>query len=579
MLLASFVALILFTVISFLIVFVIAVAIAKPTKPVISAKSVLVLDLSTALNDQSQNKPLNAFLGNSNTSEPGLYDVVRMLRFAKNDSTIKGLYIKADDNANGFAASEELRKAILDFKQSKKFVIAYGEVMSEQAYYVATAADKVYCNPTGGLEFNGLSSNLYFIKGLLDKLEIDPQIFYAGKFKSATEPLRVTQMTDANRLQTTVWLNDLYNNFLVETSEARNIDTATLHRLANAGAIQTPNDALKNNLIDGLKYDDEVRDEILTDLHEKEDAKINYVPFSKYAQAVSFRQDGNDRIALIYAQGDIVSGDGKELEIGSDNYVRLIRKARLDDDVKAIVLRVNSPGGSSLASDIIWREISLARQVKPVVVSMGDLGASGGYFISCNANEIYADATTITGSIGVFSIVPNFQSFFKDKLGITFDGVKTATYADIGNIGRPLTPQEKVFMQASVDSIYYTFKSRVAEGRNKNIDYIDSIAQGRVWTGERAIGVGLVDKIGTLSDAVREAALLAKTNSYYIKEYPEPKGLLEQLRENGIGNSVKENTAEEQIGKRQYQLLMKMKNFQSMIGTPQTRLPFDFQIH
>jgi len=576
--LASFLALFIFSVISFFIAIVFLVVLSTPQKPIINPNGVLVLDLSDGFKEQSQSNPLASITGNGVSYQPGLYDVVRMLRYAKNDPNIKGLYIEAGENANGFAASEELRQAILDFKQNKKFVVAYGETISEKAYFVATTADKVYCNPTGGLEFNGFSSQLYFLKGLLDKLEIDPQIFYAGKFKSATEPLRVTQMTDANRLQTTVWLGDLYSNFLSTVSAARNIDTATLHNLANTGAVQTAADALNNNLVDGLKYDDEVKGEILESSGKKGTGEINFISFAKYAKAVNYKQDGTEKIALIYAQGDIVSGDGKDDQIGSSDFIRYIRKARLDNNVKAIVLRVNSPGGSALASDVIWREISLAKQDKPVVVSMGDVAASGGYFISCNADEVYADATTITGSIGVFSIIPNLQSFFKDKLGVTFDGVKTATYADIGNAGRPLTAQEKMFMQADVDSIYHTFKSRVAEGRKKDIDYIDSIAQGRVWTGIRAIDVGLVDKTGSLSDAVREAAKLAKVTSYYVKEYPETKSLLEQIRDNGINKSVKENSIEEQIGKQQYTLLMRLKNVQEMFGTPQAKLPFDFEI-
>jgi protease IV len=576
---ASFLALFIFSVIAFFISLVFVIALTRPVKPEIETNSVLVLDLSDNFKEQSQSNPLASFTGNGDTYSPGLYDVVRMLHYAKYDSNIKGLYLKVENNANGFASSEELRQAILDFKSSKKFVIAYGETISEKAYFVATVADKIYCNPTGGLEFNGFSSDLYFMKSLLDKLEIDLQIFYAGKFKSATEPLRVTQMTDANRLQTSVWLGDLYNNFLVQTSAARNVDTATLHNLANTGAIQTAQDALSSKLVDALEYDDEVKSEILELSGKKESNIINFVSLADYAKAADFRQSGNNKIALIYAQGDIVGGDGKDDEIGSSNYVRLIRDARLDDNVKAIVLRVNSPGGSALASDVIWREISLAKKDKPIIVSMGDVAASGGYFISCDADEVYADATTITGSIGVFSIVPNLQSFFKDKLGVTFDGAKTAPFADMGNAGRPLTAQEKMFMQSGVDSIYHTFKSRVAEGRNKDIDYIDSIAQGRVWTGERAIGVGLVDKIGTLSDAVKEAAKLAKINSYSIKEYPEPKGLLEQLRDDGITKSIKENAVEEQIGKQQYSLLIKMKNVQEMFGIPQAKLPFDFDIH
>ncbi|MGI8951319.1 MAG: signal peptide peptidase SppA [Chitinophagaceae bacterium] len=576
---ASFLALVIFSVIAFFILALIVGSAIQPSKPDIGSKAVLVLDLSTDFKEQAQSNPLSSISGDPSSDQPGLYDIVRMIHYAKSDSSIKGIYIKADDNANGFGNSEELRQALIDFKQSKKFVIAYGEVITQKAYYVANVADKIYCHPTGGIEWNGFSSDLFFIKNLLDKLQIQPQIFYAGKFKSATEPLRVTKMTDANRLQTTVWLGDLYNNFLLQVSKARNIDTATLHQLAINGSIQTANDALKNNLVDGLKYDDEIKSEILNRLSLKQKDEINFVSFGKYAKAVDFKNsNGKDKIAIIYAQGDIVGGKGEDGEIGSDNFKNIIRKARLDDNIKAIVFRVNSPGGSSLASDVIWREISLAKQSKPVVVSMGNVAASGGYFISCNADSIFADAQTITGSIGVFSIIPNMQSFFQNKLGITFDAVKTAPYADLGTASRPLTETEKRFLQASVDSIYYTFKSRVANGRKKNIVFIDSIAQGRVWTGQRALGNGLIDRIGSLQDAVACAARMAKTNNYRTTEYPEPKSLLEQILNTASNKSIKENSIKKEIGEQQYNLFNQLKSVQQMLGTPQARLPFNVDI-
>ncbi len=578
-----FFATILALVIFFLaVVFILSVLIGnatQPSKPDVGSKAVLVLDLSTDFKEQAQNNTLGSITGDASGDVPGLYDIIRMLHYAKYDSSIKGVYIKANSNVNGFGASEELRQAILDFKQSKKFVIAYGEAMSQKAYYIATAADKIYCHPTGGLEWNGYSSDLYFIKGTLDKLEIQPQIFYAGKFKSATEPLRATEMTPANRLQTSVWLGDLYNDLLSVTSNARHIDTATLHQLANNGSIQTANDALKNNLVDGLKYDDEIKTEIIKRLNQKETDKINFVSFSNYAKAVDFKQSGKDKIAIIYAEGDIVDGKGEDGTIGSEDYKNLIRKIRLDDDVKAIVFRVNSPGGSSLASDVIWREISLAKQAKPVIVSMGDVAASGGYFISCDADSVFADEATITGSIGVFSIIPNMQSFLKNKLGVTFDAVKTAPYADMGSPGRPLSETEKKFIQADVDSIYNTFKSRVAQGRKKNFAYIDSIAQGRVWTGQRAISIGLVDHIGGLQDAVSCAARMIKATNYKVAEYPEPKSLLQQLISGAYNKSIKDNSIKNEIGAQQYDLFEKIKDVQNMFGIPQAKLPFDFQVN
>lgn len=581
---ATFVSLIVFTVIAVLVGLFILGAALKPSKPDLGSKGVLVLDLGVTYNEQQKDNPFASLSGDPSSNQPGLYDVVRMLHYAKTDTTIKGLYIKAGYNPNGFATCEELRKAVLDFKQSKKFVIAYGEAIDQKSYYVSTAADKIYCHPNGGLDWDGFSVTLLFMKGLLDKLGIEPEVFYAGKYKSATEPFRVTKMTDANREQMTDMLNDLYGNFLQVTSTARNIDTATLHQLANSGAIRTANDALKNGLVDGLKYDDGIKTELVNKLGIEEADKINFIALGKYAEASDYTKGkGNeeDKIAVIYAQGDIVSGKGDDGEIGSDNFIALIRKARLDNDVKAIVFRVNSPGGSSLASDAIWREITLAKKEKPVVVSMGDYAASGGYYISCNADSVFADATTITGSIGVFSMMANMQPFFNNKLGITFDGVKTAPYADMGTATRPLTVPEKNLMQSSVDSIYATFKSRVAEGRKADPVFVDSIAQGHVYTGTRGINLKLVDRIGTLQDAVDCAAHMAKTSNYYLKEYPEKKSFWEQLLSASSSYKIEasEKTLQDKIGTEQYDMFQQIKKLKDITNTPQSRLPFEVNIH
>ncbi|MES2004975.1 MAG: signal peptide peptidase SppA [Bacteroidota bacterium] len=571
---AALLALIIFTVIGIFLMIGFVTSAATADKPSVGSNAVLVLDLSSQFKEQSQDNPFNSFIKEAAHETPSLYHMVRMIYHARSDSSVKGIYILCGNNVNGFAASEELRKSLLDFKRSGKFVLAYGETISQKGYYVANTADKLYCHPQGGVEWSGFSSNLLFLKGMLDKLEIQPQIFYAGKFKSATEPLRETQMTDANRLQTSVWLGDLYNHFLQAAADTRKLDTAKLRALAVQGSIQTANDALTNGLVDGLKYDDEIKKELLHKLKLDTKDKINFVTFNDYSKAVDYNGDySENKIALIYADGDIVSGSGNNEQIGSDVFRSLIRKVRMDDNVKAIVFRVNSPGGSSLASDVIWREITLARKEKPVVVSMGDVAASGGYYISCNADSVFANANTITGSIGVFSIVPNFQSFFKNKLGITFDGVKTAPYADMGSGERPLNETEKRFFQAGTDSIYHTFKSRVADGRKKDMVYIDSIAQGRVWTGFRGIQVGLVDRIGTLQDAMDCAARMAKTKEYKVKEYPEKKNIFEQLM-NTYKKSIKTNLIKEEIGEEQFRALKEVKNVKQMIGIPQARLPF-----
>lgn len=575
--LASFLALIIFVLVGFLIVIGIASSLTSDQKPQLGSKGVLVVDLTKEYKEQKADNPLNILRGNGDENVPGLYDVVRMIAYAKKDSAVKGIYIKSDDNANGFAASEELRNAIIDFKQSKKFVIAFGDVLSQKSYYVASAADKLYCNPKGTVDWRGLESTLLFLKGTLEKLEIEPQIFYAGKFKSATEPLRAYRMTEPNRLQTSVYLNDLYGRILLAAAEKSKSDTASLRQLANSGIVQTASEAAMYHLIDGLRYDDEVKSEIINNIKIDAEDKINFISLGKYAKAVDFSPNGGGRIAIIYAEGEITDGKGKEGTIGSDEYRNLIRKVRLDKNIKAIVLRVNSPGGSALASEEIWREISIARKVKPVVVSFGDVAASGGYYISCNADSIFAQPNTITGSIGVFGIIPNMKKFFNDKLGVTFDGVKTGPFADIGSIGRPLNAAEKVFIQNSIDTIYTTFKSRVAQGRRLSPQIVDSIAQGRVWTGQRALQIGLVDKLGNINDAVACAARMSKLKEYTLREYPEKKNFLEDLLKN-YKEEMKVKTIKEEIGEDQCSILQQLKNIRSMIGIPQTRLPFELDI-
>jgi protease-4 len=468
--------------------------------------------------------------------------------------------------------------AIKDFKASKKFVLAHADLLTQGAYFISALADKVYVNPIGAMDWTGFNIELAFLKGTLDKLEIQPQIFYAGKFKSATEPFRTDKMTPENKLQTTVWLNDLYNYFLIKTAEERKTDTAGLHALANNGSIQTPQDALRYKLIDGVKYDDEVKDEIKTRLGIGKYDKLNFISLKKYADAADFKISGKDKIALIYAEGDIVDGNGSDDNIGGDKFRKIIRKARLDKTIKAIVLRINSGGGSALASENIWRELYLAKKDKPVVVSFGDVAASGGYYIAAGADSIFASPNTITGSIGVFGLLPNMQNFFKNKLGITFDGVKTAQYADAGAVYRPLTETEKKFFQNSVDRIYSQFKQRVAEGRKKDTVYIDSIAQGRVWSGEDALQIGLVDKIGGLQDAINCAARMAKTTNYRLREYPESSGWLDRLLNKSTSSHDASSKIKEHLGAENYRVFKELVRIKEICGSAQARLPFDFFI-
>ncbi|GEO08951.1 signal peptide peptidase SppA [Segetibacter aerophilus] len=574
---ASLLALIVFVFIGVLIVIGMVASATSGDKPEVGNKAVLLLDLTKEYKEQKADDAFNIIRGNADENVPGLYDVVRMIEYAKSDSSVKGIYIKAEDNANGFAGSEELRNALIDFKKSHKFVIAFGDVISQKAYYVASAADKIYCNPKGTVDWHGLATTLLFLKGALDKLEIEPQIFYAGKFKSATEPLRAYEMTEPNKLQTSVYLNDLYSHILLAARDKSKLDTAKLHELANSGAIQTATEAAQYHLIDGVKYDDEVKNEIIQNIRIEPTAKINFISLGKYAKAVDFTASSGSKIAIIYAEGELNDGKGKDGEIGSDLYRNLIRKARLDKNIKAIVFRVNSPGGSALASEEIWREITIAKKAKPVIVSFGDVAASGGYYISCNADSIFAQPNTITGSIGVFGIIPNTKKFMNNKLGITFDGVKTGPFADMPSTIRPLNTAEKQFIQNTIDTIYTAFKGRVAEGRKLSMQIVDSIAQGRVWTGERALKLGLVDRLGNINDAVNCAARMAKLNDFQLKEYPEQKGVLEKFL-NNYSNEVKVKTIKEEIGEEQYSILQQLKNIRKMVAVPQTRLPFELNI-
>lgn len=567
---------IVFGLLAFFILIAFIGGLASKDRPRVRPKSVLVLDLGQHYAEQLQDNGFGALGGGSDV--PGLYDVVRLLARAKEDKNISGLYIIANGNANGFAASEEIRNAVLDFKASGKFVLAHGDVVSQKAYSIANAANRVYVSPQGYLEWDGYQVAYFFLKGTLEKLGIEPQIFYAGKFKSATEPFRTDRMTPENELQTSVWLQDLYAHFLVQAAEARKTDTATLRRLANEGAIQTAADALQYKLVDAVKYDDEVKDEIKTRLQTGKYDKTNFITINTYREAVRPGRNGKDRIALIYAEGDIVDGNGGEGMIGSDRYRTLIRKARLDKSIKAIVFRINSGGGSSLASENIWRELALAKKEKPVIVSFGDVAASGGYYIACAADSIFCLPTTITGSIGVFGIIPNMEAFFRDKLGVTFDGVKTGPYADAGAIYRPMTENEKKMVQASIELIYTQFKQRVADGRKRDTAYVDSIAQGRVWTGLRAKEIGLVDRFGGLEDAVRAAAAKAKLTDYRVSEYPEPSNVFDRFFGRSADPMNYSQKMKAELGEENYQVYQELKRVQEMTRTVQARLPFRFVV-
>lgn len=575
--LAAFLAFVAFTALCVIILLVMIGKALTSEKVTINPNGVLVLETGQSYKEQTEVNPLSSLIPDEAGEMPGLFQAVRLIENAAGDDNIKGIYLKVNGNPGGFASTEELRNALLRFRKSGKFVYAYGEVIGQNAYYLASAADKIYLNPKGGLDFTGFSTQIPFLKGTLEKLEIKPEIFYCGKFKSATEPLRETQMTEANRIQTTQFLGELYGIFLQSIGKARNIDTATLHGYANGNMIQQPDDALKYKLVDGLKYDDEITAELKSKTATKEGDKINFVTLGKYNVGTELSSgSGEGKIALIYAEGDIIDGSSeKSNTIGSEFYVNEIRKVREDKDVKAIVFRVNSGGGSALASEVIWRELSLAKKAKPLVVSMGDYAASGGYYISCMADSIFAEPNTLTGSIGVFGVMFNMQDFFKNKLGVTFDGVKTAQYADLGSVGRPLTEGEKRFIQNGVDSTYASFKSRVVAGRKLNAVIVDSIAQGRVWSGLEAKELGLVDRIGGVKEALACAARLAKLSEYRLREYPD--GRKDKITQfiKGLGAEASTRMVKKELGVN-YELYQQLKDVQQLHGQIQAKMPFKY---
>lgn len=549
-----------------------AAAFSSDVEVTVPTNAVLVIDLNDNFTEKEVSDPFTELMNPGTGKIPSLTSVIGLIQHAKKDSNIKGIYIKCQQNSNGYASSEELRKALVDFKKSNKFIFAYGETISQKGYWVGNVANQIYTHPQGGLEFSGFSLETIFLKGMLDKLDVQMQVFYAGKFKSATEPFRYTKMSDANKQQTGVWLNGLYDHFINSVASARQIAPEKLKALVNEAKIQSAQDALSNGLVDGLIYDDQLKKIIAKKLKGVKENDIPFIAVKEYAKSVPLRGTGAGKIAVVYADGDIVMGKGVKGSIASDDFRMLLQKIRADESIDALVLRVNSPGGSALASDIIWREIELIKGKIPVVVSMGDVAASGGYYIASGADSIYADANTITGSIGVFAVIPNISGFMNNKLGISFDGVKTAPYADAPTVTRPLNTMEQKILQSGVDSIYHTFKSRVAKGRKKSMEYVDSIAQGRVWLGSDAIKVGLVDRIGTLNDALASAAKMAKLKGYSIKQYPESKSFIEDLIED-YKDYVKVKSIESEIGASQWQIFQNLKTVQQMVGAPQARMP------
>ncbi|RQO31214.1 signal peptide peptidase SppA [Taibaiella sp. KBW10] len=498
---------------------------------VIKSNSILEIDLSKPISEIPQANILSAITGGAPAAEVGLFEIMSAIELAKADENIKGIYIKAGNNNNGWATSQQLRKALEGFKKSGKFIYAYADGIAQKAYYVASVADSVFLNPIGNVELKGLSTNIMFYKGLLDKLEVEPEIFYCGKFKSATEPIRAYKMTPENRAQIAAYQKDLWSEMLVAVSEHTKMDTATIDSLVQKGAIQTSTDAIQYRLVDGLKYKDEMEQLLKAKSGIAADKDLNFASLSDYKSRLS-QKPSNNHIALLIAEGSIVdgrAGANSDAVIASEDFIKEIRRVRDDENVKAVVLRVNSPGGSALASENILRELQLLKAKKKLVTSMGDYAASGGYYIACQSDSVFAMPNTITGSIGVFGIMMNTQKLFNNKLGITFDVEKNAPMADMGQMNRPFTEQERNIIQHGVDTIYSTFKSRVAAGRNLSMEYVDSVGQGRVWTGTAALGLNLVDGLGGLDRALKAAAKLAGISEYRVVTFPKPTSDIERL--------------------------------------------------
>lgn len=570
--------------IAFLLLFSIIGAAESEKSVEVEPNTVLKLTFNTAIPERTPNNPLSglSFLGIDGEKSLGLNDILANIKKAKADPNITGIFLDESILPAGQATIEEIRNSLIDFKKSGKFIIAYSEIYTQPFYYLASVADKVYLNPKGIFLLHGFSSQITFLKGALDKLGIEAQIIKVGTYKSAVEPYFLTKMSPANKLQVTSYLGSMYCHFLTGISNNRNISKDSLFNYANELKIRFPEDAVKYKLVDGLKYKDEILIELkhLAGVNEKDNLKT--VDLADYTNSETTKSDdkkkaSKNRIAIVYASGEITGGEGDDNTIGSENISKALRRVRLDDKVKAVVFRVNSPGGSSLASDVIWREVMLTKKVKPIIVSMGDLAASGGYYISCAADSIFAEPNTITGSIGIFAILPNMQKLFNDKLGITFDGVKTGKYADLGEISRPLSPEERAILQGQVDRGYDDFTKAVAQGRHKTQAYINSIGQGRVWTGEQAIENGLVDRLGNISDAIKSAAKEAKLKNYKLVSYPEQKSIFSKLG-SGLTAEMKTHFIQSELGDN-FKYYEQIKGLTKMMRAPQARLPFDVEVN
>ena len=578
--LATVIGIFVFMMLSFFGIILIGVIFGGDSETVeVENNSVIELNLSNISDDYAGKYSDPWVTAFSERKKIGLTDVINAIEIAETDDAIKGISILNTNSSLGMAQSKELRDALNRFKKSGKFIYSYANSYSQKEYYLNSVATSIYINPIGELDFKGLSTEVMFFKDFQEKSGLKMEVIRHGKYKSAVEPFLENKMSDANKEQTMALLNGIWTNIVEDISKSRNIPVEKLNTIANGLLARTPEMAKAQNLIDYIAYEDVYHNAIRKVLKVDKDEDYNTVSIAKNNQkttTTSVNMDSNDAIAIVYAQGEIGSGEGDVNEIGEGSMRRSLQEARKDDDIKAIVLRINSPGGSALTSDLIWREIELTKRVKPVVVSMGNYAASGGYYIACNANTIFAEKNTITGSIGVFGTLPNF-SVAANRYGINTEQVRTHENASNYSPFVPMDEKFKAITLEGVENIYATFIGHVAEGRKMTTAQVDAIGQGRVWTGSEAVKIGLVDKIGGLREALAEAAKLAKIKSYSTVNYPEYEKNFEDIFANFPFAKSKMAFIKEEIGEENYQLLQEIKRIKQRKGI-QAIMPFEISI-
>jgi protease-4 len=547
---------------------------------VLNNNTVFQLDLDGSINERKSNDVMTGLLSGGSEKSYGLDDILKAIKTAKENDKICGIYIKTGSLSAGYATLEPIRKALLDFKQSGKFVIAYGDYYRQSAYYITSVADKVIMNPQGMFMLHGMAANLEFYKGTLDKLGVKMEVFRVGTFKSAVEPFTETKMSEANREQVNSYVNSIWSHILAGISDSRGITVENLNRFADEYMdFSDPAISVEYGLVDELMYAPQVKDYIKNFAGLSEDAEIKFATLSNINSIPSINQRyTKDKIAVLYAEGQIFSGESKRYQylgenvITDEEYVKELGRLKDDKEVKAVVFRVNSPGGSAYASEQIWHAVTELKKEKPVIVSMGNYAASGGYYIACAADMIVAEPTTVTGSIGGFSLIPDGVELYK-KVGLSYDGVKTNTFSDLGASSyfgtvKAFEPEERRIIQAYTNRFIDVFYSRCADGRSKTKEEIDAIGQGRVWTGSQALQNGLVDRLGSLDDAVKIAAEHAQIADYDINTYPKKKDPFTLLMEDMMGGSVKAGLVRSFLGDdvyRQYMLVNGRKSQLDML--------------